>query len=1008
MKALITFINLRRPEMRCAGAYIPMKSLFNLAGIFALLLGLAFAPVTHAQTATGTLRGQITDPSGAAIVGGSVQAIAADGSAATGKSGRDGNYEIKGITPGTYTILIQVAGFNDFEKDNVAITASQIAVVNAPMVIAGEKQQVVVNESTNGTTLDVNPENNAGALILKGKDLDALSDDPDELQAELQALAGPSAGPNGGQIYIDGFTGGQIPPKASIREIRINQNPFSAEYDKLGYGRIEIFTKPGTDKFHGQILADGNDSAFNSRNPFAVSEPPYHTTFFSGNVSGPITKKASFFLDVERRDIDNVNVINAEILGANLVPSFLSQSLENPSTRTTISPRIDWQLSPSNTLVARYRFVRSTKDNQGVGQFNLASQGYNETDTENVAQITDTQVISNRTVNETRFQFTLDQDNQISQNFQPTLNVLGAFTGGGNDQGSIFDNEKLYELQNYTSMSLGKHSLKFGARFRFYAVSNSTNSNFNGTYTFSSLAAYQTTVRGLAAGETPEQIRAAGGGASQFAINSGTPLINLTQYDLEPYVQDDWHMRPSMTLSLGLRYETQSNISDHKDFAPRIGFAWGLGKNGKAGAPKTVIRAGFGIFYDRFLDEYVEDAERLNGVTQQEFDVNLPNFYPAIPPASTLGSSRSIPTVDRLDPHLRAPYTIQSAAGVERQVTKYATVAVTYINSHGVHQLLSRNINAPLPGTYDPTDPTSGVRPFGELENIYNFESDGLFNENQLITNFTLRVGSKLSLFGYYALTYADSNTAGATSFPANQYDLAANYGRAAFDVRNRLFIGGTYALPYGIRLSPFIIATSGSPFNITIGQDINGDSIFNDRPAFAGSRTPGADLRDTAFGDFNLAPVGDEDLIPPNFGTGPGQFTMNLRVSKTIGLGKKSEAGGAAGDNGGGSGGRGGAGGGGGGRGGGGAPGGGLGPRGLSGGGGGSPFGLGGSSGRRYGLTFSVSARNIFNNVNVGPLVGNLDSPLFGRANALGGLFAGGPSSSANRRVDLQMTFSF
>lgn len=982
-----------------------MNALIKLIAICTVFFFAGFVPAVSAQTSTGTLRGQVTDPSGAAIQGATIQAIMPDGTAATGTSGRDGNYEIKGLVPGTYTILIQVAGFNDFEKDNLPVAASQIAVVNASMIIQAEKQQVVVNDNPAGQTLDVNPENNAGALILKGKDLDALSDDPDELQSELQALAGPSAGPNGGQIYIDGFTGGQIPPKASIREIRINQNPFSAEYDKLGYGRIEIFTKPGTDKFHGQILADGNDSAFNSRNPFALAEPPYHTTFFSGNLSGPITKKASFFLDAERRDIDNVAVINAEILDAALNPTFLSSSIDNPSTRTTLSPRIDWQLSPSNTLVARYRFVRSTKDNQGIGQFNLSSQGYNENDTEHVAQLTDTQVISNRTVNETRFQFTSDQDNEIAQNFQPTINVLGAFTGGGNSQGSVLDHEYLYDVQNYTSMSLGKHSLKFGGRLRVYRVSNSANSNFNGTYTFSSLASYEATERGLAADLNPAQIRAAGGGASQFFLAAGNPSINVTQFDFEPYVQDDWRLRPSMTLSMGLRYETQNNISDHADFAPRLGFAWGLGSSGKSGTPKTVIRAGFGLFYDRFLDEYVEDAERLNGVIQQQFDVNMPDFYPAIPVPATLVNGTSIPTIDRLDPHLRAPYTIQSAVGVERQVTKNATAALTYINSHGLHQLLSRNINAPLPGTYDTADPTSGVRPFGKLENIYNFESDGLFNENQLIANFTIRVGTKLSLFGYYALTYADSNTAGSTSFPADQYNLAANYGRAAFDVRNRLFIGGTYSLPYGIRLSPFIIASSGSPFNITIGQDINGDSIFNDRPALANSRTPSPDVRDTAFGDFNLDPVGDEGLIPPNFGTGPGQFIMNLRASKTIGLGKKSENGGA-GDNGG-PGGRGGPGGGGGGRGGGGAPGGGLGPRGLSG-GGGNPFSGGGATGRRYSLTFSVAGRNIFNNVNVGPLIGNLNSPLFGRANSIGGLFSGGPSSSANRRIDLQVTFGF
>src|SRR5262249_57811761 len=105
-----------------------------------------------------------------------------------------------------------------------------------------------------GTQLDTSGTSNANSITLKGKDLEALSDDPDELQDELTALAGPSAGPNGGQIYIDGFTAGQLPPKSSIREIRLNQNPFSAEYDQLGYGRIEILTNPPTNNFHPPLI----------------------------------------------------------------------------------------------------------------------------------------------------------------------------------------------------------------------------------------------------------------------------------------------------------------------------------------------------------------------------------------------------------------------------------------------------------------------------------------------------------------------------------------------------------------------------------------------------------------------------------------------------------------------------------------------------------------------------------------------------------------------------------
>jgi hypothetical protein len=980
----------------------------SFSGVVALLV-LAFASVLHAQTNTGTLRGQITDPSGAAIAGATILATSSSAQTVTATSGKDGTYELKNLAPDNYSVTIGATGFSLFENDSVTITAGQIQKLDAQLAIEVQKQQVTVTDET--TTVDVNPANNASALVLKGKDLDALSDDPDELQSELQALAGPAAGPNGGQIYIDGFTGGQLPPKSSIREIRINQNPFSAEYDKLGYGRIEIFTKPGTDKFHGQLLIDGSDSSFNSRNPFSPEEPGYYTTLFSGNLSGPINKKASFFLDFERRDINNVEVVSAIVLDPNFDPTPFSAAVPNPNTRTSFSPRLDWQLSSHNTLTLRYRLVQSNQDNQGVGQFNLSSQGSSVDNREQVFQAVDNQVVSANMVNETRFQYTRDRDNQLAQMFTPTVSVLGAFTGGGNNNGNIIENSDDYEVQNYTSIAHRKHFFKFGGRLRVYDENNNTNSNFNGTFTFGSrlfagqnltgLQAYQITEQGLANGLTIPEIQAMGGGPSQFFISAGNPVIALNQFDLGLYVQDDWRVLSNVTLSLGLRAETQNNIKTRGNFAPRIGIGWGIGGN-KTTAAKTVVRGGFGIFYDRFTNTYVIQAEQLNGINQQQYIVNNPDFYPNVPAAGTLPSqSTSIPTIDQLDPNLRAPYTLQSAVSIERQVTKNATVAVTYINSIGVHQLLSRNINAPLPGTYDPSDPTSGTRPLGILQNVNQFESAGNFRQNQLIANFNVRLNTKLSVFGFYTLSSANSNTAGASSFPANQYDLAQDYGRAAFDIRNRLFLAGTWTLPYNFRVSPFLVAASGSPFNITIGQDIYGQGVFTERPAFATSSTLPANLVVTKYGSFDLAPTVGEPLIPVNYGDGPGQFILNLRVSKTIGFGKKAE-GSSAGASGGGPGG----GGGGGGRGG--PPGGGLGGRGLSGGGGGgNPFSMG-SSNKKYSLTLAVSARNLFNNVNFGPRIGTLTSPLFGQSNSIGGLFSGPTSSSANRRIDLVATFSF
>jgi hypothetical protein len=356
-----------------------------------------------------------------------------------------------------------------------------------------------------------------------------------------------------------------------------------------------------------------------------------------------------------------------------------------------------------------------------------------------------------------------------------------------------------------------------------------------------------------------------------------------------------------------------------------------------------------------------------------------------------------------LAPNLRAAYTMQGAISVERQLTKNANIAISYLNSRGVHQFLTRNINAPFPGTYDPNNPTSGIRPLGDAAgNIYQYESSGEYEQNQLIVNANVRVGSKLSLFGWYTFNNVKANTNGANSFPNNQYDLAENYGPTMYDIRNRAFIGGTVAMPHGWRLNPFLVVSSGIPFNITLGQDYNGDSIFNDRPTFATPGLPGQSIVQTKWGTFNLTPQPGQTVIPPYYGLGPGRFSLNLRLSKTIGFGPETKSGNLAAGGGMGGQGGGGGGGGGGGRGGPGGPG--MGRGGF--GGMGGPMGLGSATNRRYNLTFSINARNVFNNINFAPLVGNLSSPLFGEPNAI----AGGPygSASAPRKLELGALFTF
>src|SRR5580693_4698714 len=277
--------------------------------VFLLLLAVSAA---LAQT-PGSLKGLVLDPSGAAVPGATVTLTGPNGVVKVAQSDNNGAYSVIGLPPGKYTVRVIAAGFDLFEGTINDLPGGRASTFDAKMTVASEKQEVTVKDTQQ---VELDPAKNAGALVLKEADLDMLSDDPDDLQADLLALAGPAAGPNGGQIFIDGFSSGQLPPKESIREIRINSNPFSAEYDTQGHGRIEILTKPGSDKFHGAVNITYSDWLFNARNPFDTSGKPFSDTKnLQSNLSGPLSKKASFFLEFSRRQQREAALINAEQLG---------------------------------------------------------------------------------------------------------------------------------------------------------------------------------------------------------------------------------------------------------------------------------------------------------------------------------------------------------------------------------------------------------------------------------------------------------------------------------------------------------------------------------------------------------------------------------------------------------------------------------------------------------------------------------------------------------------------
>jgi hypothetical protein len=573
---------------------------------------------------------------------------------------------------------------------------------------------------------------------------------------------------------------------------------------------------------------------------------------------------------------------------------------------------------------------------------------------------------------------------------------------------------------------------------RFTDISNS---NFNGTFTFgglpgtTSIEQYRQTVL-----NTP------GFAPSQFILNSGNPEASVSQVDLGLFVQDEWRLRPNFNVTFGLRYENQSNISSNFNLAPRIFFAWAPGGSttgtiGQAGAgqPKFVIRGGVGVFYERLGEGATLQETRFNGINQLRFIV--PGFVvdaqgnrtvnpildnvvfgadgtvnlATIPTVAQLQAFQAVQSRTVIAENFQAPRSLLAAINVERQLPYNFTVWAVLFSYNTRNAIVMRNINAPLPGVFDaqgrPVRPNAGG-------DVYQYESSARFNDIRFQMGVRNQLSRNFILFANYQTGKPTSNTdcifgGQGGCFPANSYDLNGDFGRVAFFPRHRAFFGGSFTLErLRLTLSPTIVASTGTFFNIITGRDNNGDGIFNDRPAFVSATTKPEDIRETRFGTFDVNPAVGTPLIPRNYGEGPSFFIVNLNMSRTIGFGDMPGANSAApGPQGGGQ--RGG--GGGGGRGG--AGGGGAAPRGgVAAGGGGGGAGARPASApveKRYNLTFTANIINIFNRTNLCPQVGNLSSPSFGQSTSTTGPFGGcgfggNNQSAGNRRIQLGVRFNF
>jgi len=875
-----------------------------------------------------TLAGTVIDPSGARIPRASVH-IHGNGLDRDLTTNGAGAF-VTTLPAGAYAVTIQAPGFRELSKDT-DLEAGKHRDLSFRLSIEVAAESVSVNPWTGS-------DDKTDAINFSGDQLAILSDDPQTLQQQLTAMAGGGSGMLAPQFYVDGFSNGQLPPKSAIRAIHINSNPYSVLYDRPGFGRVEIETQAGGNQMHGMFDAGGTDDSLNSRNPFTGTQPPYYQLLFRGNISGPIRKKTSYFLAGNTSDLQNnaiVNAVNPDSFGTQL-----SEAVPNPVHDDDYSLRLDHQFSAANQINGRYEIHRIHQTNTGVGLLVLPEEGYTNNSLVQMLQLDDNQIFNPRIVNDARFQYIRSRSSQDPNSTAPTTIVEGAFSGGGSPTQTMRDNQDQYELQENLSVDRRSHFIRAGIRYRFFRDSNSSTEGFNGEYIYPDVASYP---------DSP----------TQSSYKTGKPGAVVSTGDLSVYAEDEWKLTRAFTLNYGLRYETQSAIPDHNDPAPRAGFTWAIGRK-TAKIPVVTLRGGAGLFYQRLTAADLLPSVRQNGVNQIAYVVQDPDSPSSVAQA----------TIYRLQPGLKTSRNFIASITAERAIGRIGSVTANFLEADGRHAYLLLNANAPLPGTYNPADPTSGVRPLGGTQNIYQDTAEGTGHAQDFYTDLNLNPRRWLYLFVFYVAEIDRSDANGTSWFASNSYNIRQDYGRDDSSARQRGYFGGSINLPRGFVVRPFLSARSGHPFNITTGTDLNGDTIYNDRPSFATDLSRPSVVR-TAYGNFDTDPLPSQTIIPYNYGHGPALAWFDLQLSEELHIGPRPAL--AA------------------------AP----------------PGSSAASNAKRpqppdrpWRLSFSLEVENLFNHTNAANPVGVLSSPLFGKSLSLANDFSS--LTAANRTLLLHSTFTF
>ena len=693
---------------------------------------------------------------------------------------------LPGLPVGAVQLRVAFEGFVPHESSVTLRRGANNQTVT--LGVAGLQEDVVVTD----TTATDDRRGNALSTTLEEEDISELSDDPEELQAQLEALTGGA----GAVFQVNGFRGGRLPNRDEIRQVRFRTNSFSADNHDAGRVQVEIITRPGLTSWSGNANFGLRTDVLNARNAFARTETPEQFRRFTMGLRGPIVRNRTSL----RLNLDGNRSFDSGTIVALTPDGTILDQVRRPFESTNVTFGIDHGVGRNHTLRFEFRNGADERANLGVGDFSLPERAYSRTSDEQQLRASVQSVIGRSRLNELRVQINTRETIQESASRSPSVIVIDAFSRGGAGVASRGRTRTLEVADNY-DFTVRQHAMRVGVLLEAGNYRNFDARNAAGTFTFGSLDAF------LA------------GQPNTFTQRLGQVDTAFTQYQLGMYWQDDFRLSRSFSMSVGVRHELQNHVDDKVNPMPRVGYTWNvLGS-------RTIVRGGYGVFHDWYDSNLHDQTLRVNGITQRDLLVLNPGY-----PDPTGGVSSVVLPGGRVQaaPGLKLPYVHQASIGVERPVTPTLNVQASYMFIRGRNQMRSRNVNAP---------DANGIRPEPGIGTVTQIESTGRSASDRLNVNVNYRMAGERRVFMNAGYTLANVRNTGdnALSLPANSFDPDAEWGPAAQDVRHRFNAMINFPIWRGLRANINTNASSAAPYTVTTGRDDNADGVSNDRPAGIG-----------------------------------------------------------------------------------------------------------------------------------------------------------------------------